>query len=342
MTQDRQDPASTITARPGSSATVQEPAGRPPRQGFAAALWPGLWLAGMLAVLAFAVSFVALRAVGLSIGIGEQIAWMFPVIIDGFIVLATWAVWRFKAQGLRASWYPSLALVAFSAVSLTGNALHAHPVETGGLLLTRWAAAAFSTVPPLALLAASHMLVMIVTHRTDHDRPATVGRTVTGTPVERPAGPVTATVQTSDAHAPATPVTTDRPTTARPSGADHRPITVTDGRPTLSGQPVARPAPTTATGSPTARPGRPAVRAGDGDLVRWVSARVSAGQAVSGPQAVAAGVVASESTARRRLHQLRLDRPELFAPGTAQGGAVAPEPAGALGAPVLSLVGEAR
>lgn len=143
-----------------------------PKKGFAGALWPGLWLAGMLAIMAFAVSFVALRAVGLSIGIQDQIAWMFPVIIDGFIVLATWAVWRFKAQGLRASWYPGLALVAFSAVSLTGNALHAHPVEVGGLLLTRWAAAGFSTVPPLALLAASHMLVMIVTHRTDTDHSA--------------------------------------------------------------------------------------------------------------------------------------------------------------------------
>jgi hypothetical protein len=249
-------------------------------------------------------------------------------------------VWRFKAQGLRASWYPSLALVAFSAVSLTGNALHAHPVETGGLLLTRWAAAAFSTVPPLALLAASHMLVMIVTHRSGNAKPPTDRQAVGERAADRSAVPATPSGQASAAR-----VGADRPVSPGASGAALDPVLVSaqhGGRSPMSEPPGARPSPVTAAEPSAARGDRSAVTDGDGDLVRWVSARVAAGQAVSGPQAVVAGVVASESTARRRLRQLRLDRPELFAPGAAHGGPVGADAGHTVTGPVLALVGVAR
>jgi hypothetical protein len=135
-------------------------------RGFARALWPGLWLSGLLAVLAFVLSFSALSAVGVASGIEARLGWAFPLIIDGFILLATWAAWRFRTQGLRGAWYPWAAFVVFSAVSMAGNALHAHPVQVGELMLARWAATAFSTVPSIALLVASHMLLMIATART--------------------------------------------------------------------------------------------------------------------------------------------------------------------------------
>lgn len=145
----------------------------PRRAGFGAALWPGLWLSGLLAALAFALSFSALTAVGVASGIDAALGWAFPLIIDGFILLATWAAWRFRAQGLRGSWYPWAAFIVFSAVSMTGNALHAHPVPVNGLLLDGWAATAFSTVPSVALLVASHMLLLVATHRSAAPSPAT-------------------------------------------------------------------------------------------------------------------------------------------------------------------------
>jgi hypothetical protein len=123
-------------------------------------------LSGLLAILAFVLSFSALSAVGVASGIEARLGWAFPLIIDGFILLATWAAWRFRTQGLRGAWYPWAAFVVFSAVSMAGNALHAHPVQVGELLLARWAATAFSTVPSIALLVASHMLLMIATART--------------------------------------------------------------------------------------------------------------------------------------------------------------------------------
>lgn len=152
----------TPTTRPAPSAGEAHGA---PARGFAAAMWPGLWLSGLLAVLAFALSFSALSAVGVASGIEARLGWAFPLIIDGFILLATWAAWRFRTQGLRGAWYPWAAFVMFSVVSMTGNALHAHPVQVGELMLTRWAATAFSTVPSVALLVASHMLLLIATAR---------------------------------------------------------------------------------------------------------------------------------------------------------------------------------
>nr|WP_276582166.1 DUF2637 domain-containing protein [Cellulomonas sp. RIT-PI-Y] len=128
-------------------------------------MWPGLWLSGLLAVLAFVLSFSALRAVGVASGIDVRLGWAFPLIVDGFILLATWAAWRFRAGRLRGAWYPWAAFVVFSVVSMTGNALHARPVAVDGLLLAGWAATAFSTVPSVALLVASHMLLMIATAR---------------------------------------------------------------------------------------------------------------------------------------------------------------------------------
>ncbi|WHP16606.1 DUF2637 domain-containing protein [Cellulomonas sp. ES6] len=259
------------------------------RRGFAHALWPGLWLAGLLAVLAFSLSFLALRAVGIASGVDPAIAWMFPVIIDGFIVLATWATWRFRAHGLRAAWYPAGSLVVFSAVSLTGNALHAHPVEVGDLLMARWAAAAFSAVPPVALLAASHMLVMIATHRA-RDR----------------------------AEIPAEPAPAEEPAAAEPAAIDVTlaPVQVRveetpvleEPRPLLQAVPAQRAPQLHAVANV-----EDLAQADEDPLLAWVRGRVRDGLPVSARLAHEDGVVGAESTGRRRLRVLREQHPELFA-----------------------------
>lgn len=275
------------------------------RRGFAHALWPGLWLAGGLAVLAFALSFLALRAVGIASGVDASISWMFPVIIDGFIVLATWATWRFRAHGLRGAWYPMGALVVFSAVSLTGNALHAHPVAVGDLLLARWAAAAFSAVPPVALLAASHMLVMIATHRARH-------RAEDDAAAAAPAAQIDAQHQehlvdeawTPGGEAPATGAApSEAPTSSAALAPAVTPVLEAAGREVLSARRLhAVPSP----------------GAGEDDpLAEWVREQVRRGRPTSGKQAVEDGIVGAESTARRRLRQLRETNPALFEPAGA-------------------------
>ena len=118
-----------------------------------------------IALMAFILSFDALRTLAVACGVQPGLSWMFPLIIDAPVLAFTWATWVFKTRGLGQA-YPWAMLLVFSAVSLVGNALHAHPVETNGLLLPDWGASLLMTMPPVALLATSHMIVRL--------RPSTV------------------------------------------------------------------------------------------------------------------------------------------------------------------------
>lgn len=123
-----------------------------------APLWPLMALATLIAVMAFVLSFDALRTLGNACGIQPALGWMFPLIVDVPVLAFTWATWVFKTRGMGQG-YPWAMLILFSAVSLVGNALHAHPVETNGMLLPDWTASLLMTMPPIALLATSHMMV---------------------------------------------------------------------------------------------------------------------------------------------------------------------------------------
>lgn len=123
-----------------------------------APLWPLMALATLIAVMAFVLSFDALRTLGIACGIQPALGWMFPLIVDVPVLAFTWATWVFKTRGMGQR-YPWAMLILFSAVSLVGNALHAHPVETNGMLLPDWTASLLMTMPPIALLATSHMMV---------------------------------------------------------------------------------------------------------------------------------------------------------------------------------------
>ncbi|WP_368860268.1 DUF2637 domain-containing protein [Isoptericola croceus] len=88
------------------------------------ALWPGVLLCTVAAVMAFTLSFSALRAVGIASGIAPRVAWMFPLTIDSVILFGTWAAFRFRARGAAGTWY-AWVLCVFAAASWTGNFLHA-------------------------------------------------------------------------------------------------------------------------------------------------------------------------------------------------------------------------
>jgi hypothetical protein len=311
---------------------------------FAAAMWPGLWLSGVLAVLAFALSFSALSAVGVASGIDPRLGWAFPLIIDGFILLATWAAWRFRAQGLRGAWYPWAAFVVFSAVSMTGNALHAHPVEVNGLLLAGWAATAFSTVPSIALLVASHMLLMIATARVaprNSGAHAVHGERVVESAGERDGAassdPVQVSPMTDPAPAGVPPRPSGRPVRAsssvpsgqgRPTEGDRVPTPARNGHEALrAGVEVAvRPRALTLVRQSAALATAPdlvvleqpqvptasTVSAAGSPVADWVAARVADGLPVTGRELVSAGLATSESTARRWLRELRAVDPGVF------------------------------
>lgn len=112
----------------------------------------------LIAAAAFWLSFTALTDLARRSGVDEGQAWAWPLIVDGLIVVATVAV--VALDGQRAAWYPWLLLMAGTAVSVTANALHATvaaDADVPGLL-----AACVSAVPPLVLLASTHLTVVLV------------------------------------------------------------------------------------------------------------------------------------------------------------------------------------
>lgn len=110
-----------------------------------------------IAAGAFWLSFTALADLARRSGVDAGQAWAWPLIVDGIIVVATVAVVALASQ--RSAWYPWLLLAAGALVSVTANAIHAvvaADADVPGVL-----AACVAAVPPLVLLAITHLTVIL-------------------------------------------------------------------------------------------------------------------------------------------------------------------------------------
>ncbi|WP_246065169.1 DUF2637 domain-containing protein [Aeromicrobium piscarium] len=106
---------------------------------------------------AFWLSFMSLTDLALRSGIGSGQAWVWPLIVDGIIVVSTVAV--VALDGQSATWYPWALLIGAAAISVTANSLHAivaAEASVPGLL-----AAAVAAIPPVVLLASTHLTVIL-------------------------------------------------------------------------------------------------------------------------------------------------------------------------------------
>lgn len=230
-----------------------------------APLWPLMALTVAIALMAFILSFDALRTLAVACGVQPGLSWMFPLIIDAPVLAFTWATWVFKTRGLGQA-YPWAMLLVFSAVSLVGNALHAHPVETNGLLLPDWGASLLMTMPPVALLATSHMIVRAASRSFDMDGPEPAAGAVPDVPRDMddpapvPKAPVEAepaaeAVETTPVAPPEVPRDTDGPEMVSEAPAEtgaarwHPDFSAPIPAPTPEPEPTPEPAP-----EPTSEP----------------------------------------------------------------------------------------
>lgn len=230
-----------------------------------APLWPLMALTVAIALMAFILSFDALRTLAVACGVQPGLSWMFPLIIDAPVLAFTWATWVFKTRGLGQA-YPWAMLLVFSAVSLVGNALHAHPVETNGLLLPDWGASLLMTMPPVALLATSHMIVRAASRSFDMDEPEPAAEAVPDVPRDMddpapaPKAPVEAepaaeVVEAAPVAPPEVPRDADDPETASGSPVEpgaarrHPDVSAPIPAPTPEPEPTPEPAP-----EPTSEP----------------------------------------------------------------------------------------
>jgi hypothetical protein len=114
-----------------------------------------------LAAIAFVLSFSALRDLAVAAHVSVELAWLWPLAVDGNIVVNTVAGLLLRPRGRTVSWYPWAALFLFSAVSVVGNGLHA--TTTSGLLaLDPVVAFVVSAIPAVALLQGSHLFVVML------------------------------------------------------------------------------------------------------------------------------------------------------------------------------------
>lgn len=117
-----------------------------------------------IAAGAFWLSFTALADLARRSGVDAGQAWAWPLIVDGLIVVATVAVVALAGQ--HGAWYPWLLLAGGALVSVTANALHA--VVAADADVPAVLAACVAAVPPLVLLASTHLTVVLVrSQRTD-------------------------------------------------------------------------------------------------------------------------------------------------------------------------------
>ncbi len=121
----------------------------------------------------FTLSFNALADLArMSGAIPESLTFLLPVVVDVFILQATWCVYVATRRGDDAGKRYHFAMLAtFSTISVVGNAGHAFLATDQGAM-HGFLAVAIAIVAPTALLASIHGLVMHVwtgSYRTAHE-----------------------------------------------------------------------------------------------------------------------------------------------------------------------------
>ncbi len=86
---------------------------------------------------------------------------LFPVLIDVGTVATMIAAAQFRLRGIDGRWLAYVAFIALSAVSIVANASHAWRAADM-TVTTPWAAAVLAATPPAALLAITHLVMMLI------------------------------------------------------------------------------------------------------------------------------------------------------------------------------------
>lgn len=264
---------------------------------------------GLLALGGFTLSFAALRDLAVRVGMPADLGWIWPLLIDGMIVEATLAVVALAQRGSRAVWYAWFLLAVGALVSVGSNGAHAVISGHG------WAGAAAASVPPVVLLATTHLTVLLMAAPEASAAPARMPAAVVAPELQPEPGPDDGggTPALVDGHvngAPAVePVGTDAPAALLPLAAPD-----VEPAPAPTVEDAAQP-PATAEHAPADEEPEAEV-AGEEDteavepvvteegLGQWVAQQEESGVTVTGSM-VADVLGVSASTGRRRLAALR-------------------------------------
>lgn len=205
----------------------------------------GRWVIGsaiagtiLIGLGAFWLSFTALADLARRAGTPPQLAWVWPLIVDGVIVIATISVVALSHHGHGAARYPWVLLTGAALVSVSANIAHAVVAADDVAPLM---AGLIASVPPIVLLAITHLTVELTRYqhpaRAGHatvDHHSALRRSAATMVADDPArGDTTATVATRDRpHETASPATSPgvEPGEHRSSPATRSAVSTRDDR----------------------------------------------------------------------------------------------------------------
>lgn len=113
-------------------------------------------------VAGFALSYDAIRAVGIASRIRVEWAWLLPVSVDGAMAVATIAAVVLRHMTGKTAMYPWAVVIVGAAISIACNGLHAIPEVGVDLHLREEVRFAVSAIPAVMLALSVHLLVTLV------------------------------------------------------------------------------------------------------------------------------------------------------------------------------------
>ena len=232
----------------------------------------------LLAIGAFTLSFDALRSLAELAGIRRSLTFLWPLVVDGFIVVATISAVLMRSRGWRVAWYPWATLILFGTISVIGNALHAHAHASSMIGVS--VAAMVSAVPAIALLLASHLFVLVLTPTVHTTAAITAGQ------IPNP---------------PSSPTGKKTPGTQEPAEADQ-------GASNQAQTPVPSSLAAVAVSQRSTK--TTSARTASDEIDSWISAQLALGTTITGSD-VATRFGVSAATGRRRLAAARASTPTL-------------------------------
>lgn len=143
---------------------------------FAVSPWLLVPVAAMVVVVitfSFILSFQAQVELAVDARIPADVAWGWPIIVDGTVVIATVSAVILQRRGIRVTWYPWAVLILFGSLSIFVNALHSQATEPAPWVLT-----IISATPAVGLLLSTHLLTTLIGHGSRKRLPAGVQQAV--------------------------------------------------------------------------------------------------------------------------------------------------------------------
>lgn len=150
----------------------------------------------LIAAGAFVLSFASLTDLASRSGINPALAWIWPIIVDGLIVAATVAIVALAGHDRRTLAYPWSLLFLGAVVSTAANSVHAIiSVDQNHGGVPPVVSAIVAAMPPLVLLAITHLTVILVQKAAPAPAPKKKSARLAPAPRKESTAPVPAPVQ---------------------------------------------------------------------------------------------------------------------------------------------------